>query len=127
MISAPLVKIKQSIQQLKKENTQMDIRIGVVEHVLLQAKLKDKTSQNKQVHGTKNNDTFDTSVYWDKTSQNKQVHGTKNNDTFDTSVYWDIEIERECDKEVCELMTRKQILTPCITFLLKYSIRKQVQ
>ncbi|KAK3107866.1 hypothetical protein FSP39_023899, partial [Pinctada imbricata] len=60
---APLVKIKQSIQSLKKENTQMDIRIGVVEHVLLQAKLKDKTSQNKQVHGTKNQDTFDTSVY----------------------------------------------------------------
>ncbi|XP_071095047.1 intraflagellar transport protein 57 homolog [Haliotis cracherodii] len=48
---APLVKIKQAIQQLKKENTQMDIRTGVVEHVLLQAKLKDKTSQNKQAHG----------------------------------------------------------------------------
>ncbi|KAH3699822.1 hypothetical protein DPMN_074784, partial [Dreissena polymorpha] len=47
---APLVKIKQAITQLKKENTQMDIRMGVVEHILLQAKLKDKTSQNKQVH-----------------------------------------------------------------------------
>ncbi|KAH9504789.1 Intraflagellar transport protein 57 [Bulinus truncatus] len=49
---APLVKIKQSIQTLKKENTQMDIRAGVVEHILLQAKLKDKTLQNKQVHST---------------------------------------------------------------------------
>ncbi|XP_053408903.1 intraflagellar transport protein 57 homolog isoform X1 [Mercenaria mercenaria] len=49
---APLVKIKQSITQLKKENTQMDIRQGVVEHILLQAKLKDKTSQNKQAHST---------------------------------------------------------------------------
>ena len=49
---APLVKIKQAITQLKKENTQMDIREGVVEHILLQAKLKDKTSQNKQAHTT---------------------------------------------------------------------------
>ncbi|XP_041373379.1 intraflagellar transport protein 57 homolog [Gigantopelta aegis] len=48
---APLVKIKQSIQQLKKENTQMDIRIGVVEHVLLQAKLKEKNTQNRQAYG----------------------------------------------------------------------------
>jgi len=48
---APLVRIKQSIQQLKKESKQMDIRAGVVEHILLQAKLKDKTLQNKQVHG----------------------------------------------------------------------------
>ncbi|XP_052806204.1 intraflagellar transport protein 57 homolog [Mya arenaria] len=49
---APLVKIKQAIGQLKKENTNMDIRMGVVEHILLQAKLKDKTSQSKQAHTT---------------------------------------------------------------------------
>ncbi|XP_005103543.1 intraflagellar transport protein 57 homolog [Aplysia californica] len=48
---APLVRIKQSIHQLKNESKQMDIRAGVVEHILLQAKLKDKTLQNKQVHG----------------------------------------------------------------------------
>jgi len=51
-ILAPLVKIKQAITSLKKEITTMDIRMGVVEHILLQAKLKDKTSQNKQVHAT---------------------------------------------------------------------------
>lgn len=56
--TAPLVKIKQSIQQLKKEITQMDIRSGVVEHVLLQAKLKDKTSQNKQAHSSNTQDGF---------------------------------------------------------------------
>ena len=56
--AAPLVKIKQSIQQLKKEITQMDIRSGVVEHVLLQGKLKDKNTQNKQVHSTATNDGF---------------------------------------------------------------------
>ncbi|KAL8618483.1 hypothetical protein ACOMHN_049900 [Nucella lapillus] len=53
---APLVKIKQAIQQLKKEVTQMDIRSGVVEHVLLQAKLKDKASLNRQVHTAKEDD-----------------------------------------------------------------------
>ena len=56
--TAPLVKIKQAIQQLKKEITQMDIRSGVVEHVLLQAKLKDKTTQNKQVHSSTTSDGF---------------------------------------------------------------------
>ena len=50
VFQAPLVRIKQAIQQLKKESTQMDVRSGVVEHILLQAKLKDKTLQNKQVH-----------------------------------------------------------------------------
>ncbi|XP_021347570.1 intraflagellar transport protein 57 homolog isoform X1 [Mizuhopecten yessoensis] len=62
---APLVKIKQAIQQLKKENMQMEIRMGVVEHVLLQAKLKDKASQNKQLHSntTANQDKFDYSTY----------------------------------------------------------------
>ncbi|CAH1796466.1 unnamed protein product [Owenia fusiformis] len=40
----PLVKIKQALQNLKKEITQMEIRMGVVEHVLLQARLKSKNS-----------------------------------------------------------------------------------
>lgn len=48
--NAPLVKIKQALQQLKKETAQMDVRIGVVEHILLQAQLKDKNIQNKQAH-----------------------------------------------------------------------------
>ncbi|KAL3884532.1 hypothetical protein ACJMK2_024666, partial [Sinanodonta woodiana] len=56
---APLVKIKQANQQLKKETTQMDIRIGVVEHILLQAKLKDKATQNKQVHTAATEDPMD--------------------------------------------------------------------
>jgi len=46
LILAPLVKIKQAIQKLKTEMTQMDIRVGVIQHVLLQAKLKEKTSEN---------------------------------------------------------------------------------
>jgi len=38
----PLVKIKQTLGRLKKENTQMDVRIGVIEHVLRQAHFKDR-------------------------------------------------------------------------------------
>ena len=46
---APLVKIKQAIQKLRQETSQMDIRIGVVDHILLQARLKDKHDQNRSV------------------------------------------------------------------------------
>ena len=45
-VTAPLVKVKQAIQKLKQETTQMDIRIGVVQHILLQAKLREKTNKN---------------------------------------------------------------------------------
>ena len=48
-VAAPLVKIKQAIQKLRQEISQMDIRIGVVDHILLQAKLKDKHDQNRSV------------------------------------------------------------------------------
>lgn len=40
----------------------MEIRSGVVEHILLQAKLNDKTSQNKEVHRNQT-DNFDYSAY----------------------------------------------------------------
>lgn len=46
---APLVKIKQAIQKLKTEMNQMDIRTGVVQHILLQAKLKEKSDQQHDV------------------------------------------------------------------------------
>ena len=48
-VSAPLVKIKQALQKLRQEISQMDIRIGVVNHILLQAKLKEKHDQNRSV------------------------------------------------------------------------------
>ncbi|KAF3857700.1 hypothetical protein F7725_010901 [Dissostichus mawsoni] len=44
---APVVKIKQSLTKLKQEIIQMDVRIGVVEHTLLQAKLKEKYTSTK--------------------------------------------------------------------------------
>ncbi|XP_068925906.1 intraflagellar transport protein 57 homolog isoform X2 [Petaurus breviceps papuanus] len=49
---APLVKIKQSLTKLKQETVQMNIRIGVVEHTLLQAKLKEKSNMTRDMHAT---------------------------------------------------------------------------
>ncbi|KAK6491797.1 intraflagellar transport protein 57-like protein isoform X1 [Huso huso] len=49
---APVVKIKQSLTKLKQEIIQMDIRIGVVEHTLLQAKLKEKSNMTRDMHAT---------------------------------------------------------------------------
>ncbi|KAH6579099.1 hypothetical protein BASA61_010487 [Batrachochytrium salamandrivorans] len=40
--SKSLVAIKQGLTQLKTETKQMDLRIGVIEHTLLHAKLKSK-------------------------------------------------------------------------------------
>ncbi|KGL94441.1 Intraflagellar transport protein 57, partial [Charadrius vociferus] len=48
---APLVKIKQALTKLKQETTQMDIQIGVIEHTLLQSKLKEKSSMT-DMHAT---------------------------------------------------------------------------
>lgn len=50
--AAPLVKIKQSLTKLKQETVQMDIRIGVVEHTLLQSKLKEKSNMTRDMHAT---------------------------------------------------------------------------
>ncbi|CAI8051185.1 Intraflagellar transport protein 57 homolog [Geodia barretti] len=53
MIDAgPLVRIKQALTRLKTECTQMDVRIGVVEHTLLQAKLRTKSAIQRQMNET---------------------------------------------------------------------------
>ncbi|XP_013855995.1 intraflagellar transport protein 57 homolog, partial [Austrofundulus limnaeus] len=49
---APVVKIKQSLTKLKQEILQMDVRIGVVEHTLLQAKLKEKSNMTREMLAT---------------------------------------------------------------------------
>ncbi|KAM8820672.1 intraflagellar transport protein 57 homolog [Eudromia elegans] len=49
---APLVKIKQALTKLKQETLQMDIRIGVMEHTLLQSKLKEKSNMTRDMHAT---------------------------------------------------------------------------
>lgn len=50
--AAPLVKIKQSLTKLRQETAQMDIRVGVVEHTLLQSKLKEKSNMTRDMHAT---------------------------------------------------------------------------
>ncbi|KAM9320611.1 intraflagellar transport protein 57 homolog [Gastrophryne carolinensis] len=49
---APLVKMKQALTKIKQEIVQMDIRIGVVEHTLLQSKLKEKSNMTRDMHAT---------------------------------------------------------------------------
>lgn len=45
------MKIKQALTKLKQETTQMDIQIGVIEHTLLQSKLKEKSNMT-DMHAT---------------------------------------------------------------------------
>ncbi|OXB71867.1 UNVERIFIED_CONTAM: hypothetical protein H355_011228 [Colinus virginianus] len=46
----PLVRIKQALTKLKQETVQMDIQIGVMEHTLLQSKLKEKSNMTRDMH-----------------------------------------------------------------------------
>ncbi|XP_070548078.1 intraflagellar transport protein 57 homolog [Ptychodera flava] len=56
---APLVKIKQALQRLKTEITQMDVRIGTVEHSLLQARLKDRSNMQRDMNKPLVSDSYD--------------------------------------------------------------------
>lgn len=48
IVTAPLINIKKAISTLKSELKSINIQIGVADHTLLQARLRDKTSvQNK--------------------------------------------------------------------------------
>ncbi len=47
-----MVKIRQSLTKLKQEIEQMDVRMGVVEHTLLQAKLGEKNNMTRDMHAT---------------------------------------------------------------------------
>ncbi|XP_053508294.1 intraflagellar transport protein 57 homolog [Ictalurus furcatus] len=49
---APVVKIRQSLTKLKQEIQEMDVRMGVVEYTLLQAKLKEKNKMTRDMHAT---------------------------------------------------------------------------
>ncbi|KAK7944481.1 hypothetical protein WMY93_000209 [Mugilogobius chulae] len=47
---APVVRIKQAVMKLRQETQQMEVRMGVVEHSLLQAKLKEKSNMTRDMH-----------------------------------------------------------------------------
>lgn len=48
--SGPLVRIKQALAKLKQETTEMEVQIGVLEHTLLQAKVREKLGLESKVN-----------------------------------------------------------------------------
>lgn len=50
----PLVNIRKSLARMKQEVVTMDVRIGVVQHTLLQAKLKDKSNMQRDAYNWNN-------------------------------------------------------------------------
>lgn len=48
--NAPLVKIKQALTKIKNELIQMELRIGVLQHVVITAKVNDKTAMQRDMH-----------------------------------------------------------------------------
>lgn len=46
----PVVKIKQALNKMKADMTQMDLRIGVLQHTLLSAKLRSKVNMIRDMH-----------------------------------------------------------------------------
>jgi len=48
--SGPLVKIKQAITKVKNELIQMELRIGVLQHVVITAKVNDKTAMTRDMN-----------------------------------------------------------------------------
>ena len=49
-VSEPLVNIRKALSKLKIELSQMDVRIGVASHTLLQAKLKEKGNLQRAIN-----------------------------------------------------------------------------
>ena len=47
---SPLVNIRRSLARVRSEITSMDVRIGVLEHSLLQARLKDRSNMQRDMH-----------------------------------------------------------------------------
>jgi hypothetical protein len=47
-LKAPLVKIKKAMENMNGEMKHMDIRIGVLEHILMQSKLRSKDLIHEQ-------------------------------------------------------------------------------
>ena len=48
--SGPLVKIKQALTRMKNELIQMELRIGVLQHVVLAARVSDKDAMQRDIH-----------------------------------------------------------------------------
>lgn len=59
--TAPVVKLKESFKKLRADTRQLEVRIGVVNHTLLQAKLRQKPSEKGKLYsgGKTNEDDYD--------------------------------------------------------------------
>lgn len=57
--ATPVVRIKHSLQRIKTENTQMDMRIGVLQHLLTSSKLKEKSMMQESAPEGPGLQTFD--------------------------------------------------------------------
>ena len=51
----PLVNIRKTLVRMKQEVVTMDVRIGVVQHTLVQAKLKDKSLMQRDAYNWNGN------------------------------------------------------------------------
>ena len=47
---SPLVNIRRSLARVKSEITSMDVRIGVLEHTLIKAMMKDRSNMQRDIH-----------------------------------------------------------------------------
>ena len=50
--TSPLVRIKKALQRLKQEIKEMELRVGVLCHTLMQAKLRSRSSRDAKIHAT---------------------------------------------------------------------------
>merc|ERR1711920_837059 len=48
--TAPIVKMKDSFKRLRADTRQLEVRIGVVSHTLMQAKLRQRPQEDRGVH-----------------------------------------------------------------------------
>jgi len=54
--AAPLARIRQAADALRRECTQMDIRVGVLQHILLSSRLKEKNRAGHTATAIANDD-----------------------------------------------------------------------
>jgi len=64
--TAPLARIRQSMDGLRRECTQMDIRVGVLQHILLSSRLKEKSRAGRSAAMVANDDDDENMLrgYW---------------------------------------------------------------
>ena len=51
----PLVNIRKNLSRVRQEILGMDVRIGVLEHTVMQARLRDRSNMQRDYHNEVNN------------------------------------------------------------------------